>query len=596
MPVVRDYKALLSNYSFTGTGGTNAPAVVTYSFDSKAPQYLKEQFGADAVSTYRAITAAEKAAAIEAMKQISAASGIKFVEVPAGQGDVRFAKIDFSKAGHGSNSGFAFYPGRTVQDNYAADSLVGGDVFINTTKTANVFLMLHEIGHAIGLKHPFDGDTTLAKDLDNHSNTVMSYTGTGPGKLAKFDIEALRHIYGASKPASGTLESYSYSKGVLTQVWGSKASKIVGTNVKDKIDAGSGNDIVAGFAGDDHLLGGAGNDILFGGDGDDILDGGAGNDRLYGGAQAWDRPNGSDTADYRSSTAAIKVNLEGFYENGVLYHASGSQIGKDALYSIENIWGGNAGDEIVGNAEANILKGNGGSDKLYGRGGSDKLHGGSGNDLLFGEDGNDILYGDAGNDTLDGGAGSDKLYGGDGNDILKGGTGADVLDGGAGADTASYEGSAKGVVASLADAKINTNDAKGDSYSSIENLTGSAFNDTLYGNKSANVLNGGAGKDRIFGGSGDDKISGGQGDDYLSGGAGADDFIFTKNAGRDTVVDFQDNVDDIDLRAFKFASLSVVLSKAVQVGSDVELRLASDSVVVIKDFDKAMLGGADFLL
>ena len=62
--------------------------------------------------------------------------------------------------------------------------------------------------------------------------------------------------------------------------------------------------------------------------------------------------------------------------------------------------------------------------------------------------------------------------------------GADYLSGGAGTDRASYAGAAAGVTASLTDPSINTGEAKGDTYNSIENLNGSAFNDTLEANAS----------------------------------------------------------------------------------------------------------------
>ncbi|NVP58738.1 hypothetical protein HV823_26375, partial [Rhizobium sp. DBTS2] len=124
---------------------------------------------------------------------------------------------------------------------------------------------------------------------------------------------------------------------------------------------------------------------------------------------------------------------------------------------------------------------------------AETLKGGLGADLIKGNGGNDKLYGHAGNDQLKGGAGAD---------LLIGGKGADRLDGGAGNDTASYQGAAKGVTASLSKPSLNTNDAKGDVYVSIENLTGTSHADRLTGDGKANVLSGGAGKDVLKGNSG----------------------------------------------------------------------------------------------
>ena len=142
--------------------------------------------------------------------------------------------------------------------------------------------------------------------------------------------------------------------------------------------------------------------------------------------------------------------------------------------------------------------------------------GGSGSDIIKGKSFAEQLFGRGGNDKLFGYGGDDKLYGEDGNDELNGGTGKDFLSGGAGNDTASYAGASKGVVANLASSGANQGDAKGDTYSSIENLTGSSYSDSLFGNSGANVLDGGAGNDTLVGGGGADKLIGGSGTDTAS--------------------------------------------------------------------------------
>lgn len=134
------------------------------------------------------------------------------------------------------------------------------------------------------------------------------------------------------------------------------------------------------------------------------------------------------------------------------------------------------------------------------------VKGTSGNDTLVGGNGGVVIYGYAGNDSLTGGKG---------NDVLLGGAGRDRLVGGAGSDTASYADAKAGVVANLANRAVNTNDAAGDSYSSIENLIGSRYNDSLTGNAYANVLRGGTGRDRLEGGGGKDTLEGGSGADLF---------------------------------------------------------------------------------
>lgn len=148
--------------------------------------------------------------------------------------------------------------------------------------------------------------------------------------------------------------------------------------------------------------------------------------------------------------------------------------------------------------------------------GADNFKGGNGNDYikLFG--GNDVATANGGNDTIFGGTGNDSISGGDGNDWLSGDAGADKLDGGAGTDTASYATATAGITANLAKPSLNTGDAKGDVYVSIENLTGSSYADKLSGDGSANLLSGGAGDDLLIGGTGADRLNGGAGIDTAS--------------------------------------------------------------------------------
>jgi len=115
--------------------------------------------------------------------------------------------------------------------------------------------------------------------------------------------------------------------------------------------------------------------------------------------------------------------------------------------------------------------------------------------------------------------GDDQLNGGSQDDTLMGFGGADTFNGGAGADTVSYALAPTPVRADLGNSATNTgSDAVGDTYTSIENLIGSAFNDKLIGDAGNNVLAGGAGNDRISGRAGDDTIDGGAGNDILIGG------------------------------------------------------------------------------
>jgi Ca2+-binding RTX toxin-like protein len=243
--------------------------------------------------------------------------------------------------------------------------------------------------------------------------------------------------------------------------------------VDDILDGGAGNDILSGLSGNDTLIGGNGNDLLNGGAGADTLQGGSGNDLV----------------DYSSSTVAVQVGLDG---------SSGL--------------GGDATGDILSGIEA--LRGSAFDDQLTGSVSADTLEGGSGNDILIGLVGNDILRGDAGDDAL------------------QGGTGADVLDGGAGADIVDYATSSLAVNVGLDGSVSSGGDAQGDQLISIEQLSGSIYNDVLRGSLAAETIIGNNGDDQIFGLAGDDSLQGGSGDDVIDGGAGAD--MINGGSGNDT--------------------------------------------------------------
>ncbi|WP_019904388.1 M57 family metalloprotease [Methylobacterium sp. 77] len=403
MTIVSDYTALISGSDLWGGTTAKKPIFITYSFDTKPSDYVSEGGESSAfINSFAAFTAAERRSALEALGQWDDASGIRFLEVPAGQGEIRFGNYDFSLSRSAGAAGYAYYPGMSIGETYVYQSKIGSDVFIDKSvmqySTDDMqHVMIHEIGHAIGLKHSFDGSVVLDPKLDNTSYTVMSYTGYAPD-LGPLDIAAARALYGTDGSDGKQVASWDWNvrTHTLTQTGGSGADTIRGVTTADVMHGMAGKDILLGGDGNDTMDGGSSNDTLFGGDGNDTLIGGTGDDRLDGGNGFGSTTDGKDTVDYSAVVSAVTVNLSGIgdYSNGVYaqYFAKGVDIGRDTLISIENITGGKGADTLVGSGVSNVLRG------------------GAGQDAISGEAGNDLIYGGAGSDVLSGGSGGDRFY------------------------------------------------------------------------------------------------------------------------------------------------------------------------------------------
>ncbi|PHR89688.1 MAG: hypothetical protein COA80_17050 [Leeuwenhoekiella sp.] len=424
----------------------------------------------------------------------------------------------------------------------------------------------------------WDGGGVDTYDLSNYSTNLS--LDLNPGGYSVFSQAQLAYLgnNGSSVYARGNIfNAMLYQNNVASMIenanggsgndymnGNSVANVLRGNAGNDSIYGNGGNDTLYGDGGNDYLDGGAGDDTLYGGDGDDILDGGDGTDVIYGGngndiiyggwfADAVYGQAGNDVFIIRQSVAGTEFgdNVDGgtgvdrldlsqiTTSYSAIVNLTTGTWQYDPLYggpwtitSVENVDGTQLGDTITGNSVANVLNGNGGNDTIYGGGGNDIINGGDGDDLLIGGDGNDIFDGGSGRDLIYGEAGDDTFR------VFNGWTGSygEIFAGGSGSDTLDITG-----VVGVTSTTVNLTDgtftyAPGGSgpitLSSIENVLGTAANDTIFGSGEENALYGNDGNDIIYGRAGYDNLYGGEGDDVLDGGTGGD--VMDGGNGNDT--------------------------------------------------------------
>ncbi|MCC7282950.1 MAG: M10 family metallopeptidase C-terminal domain-containing protein [Acetobacteraceae bacterium] len=521
---------------------------ITYGLPATALAYAytPEPGGFSALTGPAELPGSQAWAVAQAFAQVSSFTALAIAPAadPA-SADIRLAMTSTPGGNNGPNFvAYAYLP-------YPTDK--GGDVWFNATLPQELNpgalryrTVLHEIGHALGLKHGHSaefGFPALPAESDSHEFSLMTYrsfvgmdTGAGyqnqdghhPQTYMMADIGALQHLYGANFAFRAGDTRYEFDPG-------SGVVRVDGAPEPGPADA-AGDPVNVLFR------------TIWDGGGTDSYDFSA-----YGAAHhlAIDLGPGNWTDVDSTSThqaAYLGGGPNGGYARGQI--ANALLHGSDTRSLIENATGGEGNDLITGNQAMNRLDGGDGNDTLAGLDGDDTLTGGAGADTLDGGDGSDTAdygaatgrvilnlgrtvpqdtqgagidtligienaIGGAFKDSLVGNALDNRLDGGGGNDIVEGRDGNDVLEGGGGIDLVHYTAAPGGVLVSLAQQGSwqQTASAGLDFLSGFENLAGSGFDDRLAGDSGNNVLSGLAGDDILAGGAGNDALRGDEGID-----------------------------------------------------------------------------------
>lgn len=350
---------------------------ITFSFNNSIPSDYYD-YGFELVTLWQSLNENQRESVREIILELNKYINIQLYEVDS-NGLIQFNLVymDYDTAA------FAFYPGDTYE--YL------GDVFLNEYDYNNIknpigleskeygwSTIVHELGHALGLKHPFEDSVTLDSQYDNTQYTIMSYTekqqyivdfmyNSSNGEIISkyldnqselyslFDISALQAIYGVNSETNleDSIYKFSFDDYRFFTIW----------------DAG-GNDTI-------DLSSSSGNSTI------DLNSGSLNSADEYSLSNLIDHY--LDLAHKKGATGFddwIESLITEDYNNNILYTGENNLAIANGVL-IEQIYTGIGNDIITDNEVDNIISTSLGDDTIYlGNGGYDLVDGGEGVDTI----------------------------------------------------------------------------------------------------------------------------------------------------------------------------------------------------------------------